>query len=647
MKRIITLILFSLVITTGPLLCYDDVSPSDVYARLVQGDTLLLLDVREAIEYFNGHIAEPDGFLPITPTLMPWNSDVLENEYSRLPSDKDIIVYCQSGGRSALASNFLETNGFTRIFNMVGGFSSWTYEIRTNGFGDHSGQWISATGVNPVVITCFGTNDTSKIIFPPSAVPITDSIYVELHFASSKPFIPPNVPQSSMDGLFRVTALNRFGLTIFEADSLPLVDTASIIIIPEFTGNIVLNFKLKVFIPGEGWQTVPSNFNIPAFYRTENVLRKWYNGEGYIMFSLTVSIEDGWNMVSIPGLHPTNQDVTTWWSNLTGSVFKFSGGYVSTTTAATGEGYWMKNSGAEIYNYPAIEIVTHDPIPALTGWNMIGGYENSAAVSGLTTNPPGLISGSVFGYSGGYVPATNLVPGYGYWIKLTGDGVINIPSTPLSKGSGEVVEYIQDDWGKITITDNGGKSYTLYAVKGEVDLNNYELPPMPPAGTFDIRYGSGRIAEDISSNTQSINMTGIEYPVRVKVENMSITLQDETGKKINENVKSGEEITISNTQINKLMVSTELMPDKYVLYQNYPNPFNPSTTIKFALPQDSKVNLIIYSILGEEVGQLINQEMKAGYHHIEFNASTLASGVYLYRLQAGSFVETKKMVLMK
>ena len=282
MRRILTLTFVSLFIITGSLFCYDNVTPEEVHTRLVQGDTLLLLDVREISEYFSGHIAEPNGQLPLTPALMQWNSSVVQAEYSRLPLNIDIIVYCASGGRSALASAFLESNGFTRIFNMTGGFSSWTYESRTNGFGDHSGQWVNTTGVDPVVITYPGIYDTSKIIFPPSAVPVTDSIYVELHFASNKPFLPPNVPQSDMEGLFRVTALDRFGLTMFEADSLPFADTASMIIIPEFIGNIVFNPELKVFIPGEGWRTVSAGFSIPAFYRTENILRRWYNGEGYL-----------------------------------------------------------------------------------------------------------------------------------------------------------------------------------------------------------------------------------------------------------------------------------------------------------------------------------------------------------------------------
>jgi len=365
-------------------------------------------------------------------------------------------------------------------------------------------------------------------------------------------------------------------------------------------------------------------------------------------FPLSVTVAGGWNMVSVPGLHPTNQDVTTWWPNLTGSVFKFNGSYVPVTTTATGEGYWMKNSVVETYNYPAIQIVTHDPIPVAAGWNMIGGYENSAPTAGLTTTPSGLIVGSVFGYSGGYVTATNLEPGYGYWIKLSGAGVIDPLPEPLSKGSTEAVEYIQDDWGKIIITDNAGRSYTLYAVKGEVDLNQYELPPMPPVGMFDMRFSSGRIAEDLNSSIQTIEMSGLEYPITVQVEGMDIRVQDDTGNQINENIKSGEDITISNTSINKLMVSGELIPDVYALEQNYPNPFNPSTVIEFSLPEDvNNVKLTIYDALGQRVAELVNSSLQAGKYSYQWNAKNVASGMYIYELRANKFVSVRKMVLMK
>lgn len=86
---------------------------------------------------------------------------------------------------------------------------------------------------------------------------------------------------------------------------------------------------------------------------------------------------------------------------------------------------------------------------------------------------------------------------------------------------------------------------------------------------------------------------------------------------------------------------------EFNLDQNYPNPFNPSTNITFSLATDSKVSLKIFDMTGQEVASLINQNMSAGIHNYVFDATNINSGVYFYKLQAGNFVETKKMVLMK
>ena len=85
----------------------------------------------------------------------------------------------------------------------------------------------------------------------------------------------------------------------------------------------------------------------------------------------------------------------------------------------------------------------------------------------------------------------------------------------------------------------------------------------------------------------------------------------------------------------------------YTLLQNYPNPFNPSTKIKFSIPQKENVILKVYNILGKEVAVLVNKEMEAGEYDIEFGSDGLNSGVYFYTLEAGNFIQTKKMILMK
>ncbi len=88
-------------------------------------------------------------------------------------------------------------------------------------------------------------------------------------------------------------------------------------------------------------------------------------------------------------------------------------------------------------------------------------------------------------------------------------------------------------------------------------------------------------------------------------------------------------------------------PSAYYISQNYPNPFNPSTTIRYQIPQDGIVTLKIYDILGAEVATLVNEEKVAGKYEVNFNASSLASGVYLYKIQAGDFISSKKMILLK
>jgi len=88
-------------------------------------------------------------------------------------------------------------------------------------------------------------------------------------------------------------------------------------------------------------------------------------------------------------------------------------------------------------------------------------------------------------------------------------------------------------------------------------------------------------------------------------------------------------------------------PIEYALSQNYPNPFNPTTTIKYSIPELSFISIKVYDVLGSEIMTLLSEEKPIGSYEIEFNATALPSGIYFYKIQAGNFVETKKMVLMK
>ncbi len=89
------------------------------------------------------------------------------------------------------------------------------------------------------------------------------------------------------------------------------------------------------------------------------------------------------------------------------------------------------------------------------------------------------------------------------------------------------------------------------------------------------------------------------------------------------------------------------IPDQYILFQNYPNPFNPTTTIEFSIPQTEFVTVKVFNIVGLEITTLINDELSTGNHSIQWDGSRQPSGLYFVQIESGSFIVTKKMVLLK
>ncbi|NIT55348.1 MAG: T9SS type A sorting domain-containing protein [Aliifodinibius sp.] len=93
--------------------------------------------------------------------------------------------------------------------------------------------------------------------------------------------------------------------------------------------------------------------------------------------------------------------------------------------------------------------------------------------------------------------------------------------------------------------------------------------------------------------------------------------------------------------------SEPIIPQTTILWQNYPNPFNPKTSIRYSIRSNLDVSIKVYDLLGKEIATLVNEKKPAGAYTVEFDASKLSSGIYFYQLQAGDFIETKKMILMR
>ncbi|HSP89236.1 MAG TPA: YCF48-related protein, partial [Ignavibacteriaceae bacterium] len=363
-----------------------------------------------------------------------------------------------------------------------------------------------------------------------------------------------------------------------------------------------------------------------------------------------IDLNAGWNMISAP-LDVSDMSVNYLFPLATSNAFGFDNGYIVFDTLESGKGYWLRFANSDTVEL--IGIVSPDTSYVKSGWNMIGLFEFDLLTNQITTDPSGIIISSFFGFNNTYHTTTNLETGKGYWVKVNSDGKL-VFNRLQKRTTTENYADAFENWGKIILQDKNGSSAILYSADKSADINFYEVPPLPPSGIFDVRFSSNRNAEMISS-PKDIIITSAEYPVVLKVENVSLKVKDKIdGNRINKLLRSGEELIITDPAIKIIEVVGELIPDKFELAQNYPNPFNPSTTIRFALPVNSKVRISLYNILGELVADIVNREYEAGYQQVVFNGNGLASGVYIYRIEAlpagnkgGNFMDVKKMMMIK
>ena len=185
------------------------------------------------------------------------------------------------------------------------------------------------------------------------------------------------------------------------------------------------------------------------------------------------------------------------------------------------------------------------------------------------------------------------------------------------------------------------------------DKLSYLLPPKPPEGASDVRFKDGwRLVKDsgeieVMSNTENIT---IAYDIKIDAcEYHNWILTSEGGNEYL--LESRGEITVPSA--NKFTLGKKtIIPINYTLHQNYPNPFNPFTSLRYDLPEDNFVTLTVYDMLGRKITQLVNTSQEAGFKSVQWNSTNsfgkpISAGVYFYQIQAGGFVETKKMVLLK
>ncbi len=229
------------------------------------------------------------------------------------------------------------------------------------------------------------------------------------------------------------------------------------------------------------------------------------------------------------------------------------------------------------------------------------------------------------------------------------------------------------------VSDAHGGHQKLFVRKGSQSsgFRTDEMPPEPPPGLFDARFHSGKMVESIPTLDSVANfhlrLRDAAYPVTLSwnlhsqnglayrigsgalrgrwipiADSGNILLEDPRDGMILVQATSSDPCDPSRTRAMRPPAGeVPAIPRVFALHQNYPNPFNPETQIRYDLPQDCQVSLVVYDVLGREVVRLIDEAQGAGYKEVRINSARFTSGVYFYRLQAGSFTDVKKMILIK
>ena len=417
-----------------------------------------------------------------------------------------------------------------------------------------------------------------------------------------------------------------------------------------FTIGINNSFTLEIFFNPTVGGFVSDTLYISSNDNDESFIMVPLSGFGYQPPAVDISVDYfiDWNLVGLPlGVEDATYNIL-FPEAIEGTLYRFDNEYISALYLTPGEGYWLRfiEEGSTVINGFSI----NELIMNLTeGWNLFSGVSEDVSIFTVVDPDSIIVPGTLYGFNEGYVETDMLVPGNGYWVRAFEEGEITLTSGALTKTSPRDFSLK----GKInSLTVNSTELYFGVEMPARERLS-YSLPPKPPVGAFDVRFKGGwKLVNDfgeveVMSTSETLT---ISYDIKVEAgEQMNWILTSENGEAYT--LEGLDEITVPSAE-RFILERNPVIPRTFSLHQNYPNPFNPITTLRYDLPEQAQVILAIYDLLGREVFQLVNTTQKAGFKSVRWDATDsfgkpVSAGVYLYQIQAGEFVQTRKMVLLK
>jgi predicted extracellular nuclease len=317
-----------------------------------------------------------------------------------------------------------------------------------------------------------------------------------------------------------------------------------------------------------------------------------------------------------------------------GTVIAAKGFYVVATDVSTStdpSGFGLSSNGEEVWLENASGTVIDDvTFLAMTETQTYGRYPDGGSTWKLLNALTRGVSNSVILmneiYSRG---GSTTYPGLD-WIEL-----YNSSSAAVDVSGYKIYDTGGQGGTKPKMTLAAG---TSIPAKGYYVVTTDIATSTDPSG-FGLSSGGEEVwLEDASANV----IDNVVFPAMTETQSYARVPDGTTGWKLNTPLTQGATNGLASG-----IASDGTLIVEYKLLQNYPNPFNPTTSISFSIPQSSFVTLKVYDVIGKEVTNILSEEKSAGNYKVNFDASRLSSGVYFYKMQAGNFVQTKKMILMK
>src|SRR6056297_11544 len=384
--------------------------------------------------------------------------------------------------------------------------------------------------------------------------------------------------------------------------------------------------------------------------------------------AVTISYTEGWQQVGYPA-EGTNVDPSEIFANeIAGTFFSHNLSYTEETVFTPGVGNWIRLSGAETVSIEP-PFLTEVTLSLQPGWYLISGPGTSVAFADI--NDPGsiLVAGSLKAYDNvnGYVDASTLEPGRGYWVQADATGTITISSDVTASATKRVAKQLAEPEGfaSFRISTNERDTPKFYlggSLNEDGDLNplSFSMPPLPPGDAFDVRFDNDSRLVNGNSGTLLVRSAGDSLTIshtNQTNDELEFSFTREGSVEVeNYEIIPDQSLTISSEGISEINVQVGMAssvddnvekPNRIELSQNFPNPFNPSTVISYTLPEAGSVSLEVFDMTGRRIAVLAQGNQAAGAYTYDFVASSLSSGVFMYRLQSAGTVLTRKMTLIK